>query len=172
MKKLLSVLIALMLTLLAASVAEETEGHALKLEEPEVFTPEWFQGGNVEPIEGEPYLTFTVDTYTEDGENDYGSVTFMMWEVYIYETTGLPFTLTQVDTFGFFWEEDERYEYESFNGAIIWYDYESETPHWETAGRMPVQFCKGYGYIFYGVDADGNELSFRLWADLSGFTQE
>ena len=171
MKKLLFTLFALILMLCAAAIAEEAQAPALLLEEPEVFTPEWFMGENPEPVPGEPCLSFTVNTYTEDGENDRGPVTFMMWEVYAYETAGLPFTLTRMDTYGYFWEEDDRYEYESFNGSVIWYDYEGETPHWETAGRMPVQFCRGYGYIFYGMDADGNELSFRLWVDLSSFME-
>ena len=171
MKKLLWIVVALTLTLLAAAVAEENAGPLLKLEEPEVFTPEWFMGDNLEPVPGEPYLTFTVDTYTEDGENDRGPVTFMMWDLCAYETTGLPFTLTQMDLFGFWWEEDDHYEYDSFDGSVIWYDYEGETPHWETAGRNPVQFCQGFGYIFYGVDADGNELSFRYWVDLRSFTK-
>ena len=171
MKKLTSLLIALSLVLIAAASAEAAQTPVLKLEEPEVFTPEWFQADNPEPIPGEPYLEFTFDTYTEDGENDYGPVTFMMWEVFVRETAGHPFTLTRMDTYGYFWEEDDRYEYESFDGAVIWYDYFSDDPHWETVGRMPVQFCRGYGYIFYGTDAEGNELSFRLWVDLSSFME-
>ena len=143
--------------------AVQLEPEKLLLEEPEVFTIEWFKQDN--PIaSGEPYIEFRTKLSIMGPETSSSDVTMWDWDLLFYEMTGRPFTLTKVDEFGF--SSRESYQHFSYHPGNIWYE-DGPDAHWEFGGRMPVQPFQGYGYIIYGTDEAGNDLSFRAWFDLS-----
>lgn len=143
--------------------AVEMGAKDLLLSEPEVFTIEWFKQDN--PIaSGEPYIEFRTKLSVIGPETSSAGVTMWDWTMFFYEMTGRPFTLTRVDEYGF----SSRYSYQhySYHPGNLWYE-EGPDAHWEFGGRMPVQPFQGYGYIIYGTDEAGNDLSFSTWFDLS-----
>ena len=143
--------------------AVEMDVKDLLLAEPDIFTIEWFKQDN--PIaSGEPYIEFRTKLSVMGPETSSGGVTMWDWTLLFYEMTGRPFRLTRVDEFCF--TSRESYQHYTYGAGMIWYGDDPDT-HWEFGGRMPVQPLQGYGYIIYGTDEAGNELSFRAWLDLS-----
>ena len=143
--------------------AVQMEPEDLPLKEPELFTIEWFKQDN--PVaSGEPYIEFRTKLSIMGPETSSSGVTIWDWDLLFYEMTGRPFTLTKVDEYGF--SSRESYQHYSYRPGNLWYE-DGPDAHWEFGGRMPVQPFQGYGYIIYGTDEAGNELSFRTWFDLS-----
>ena len=129
------------------------------LEEPELFTREWFQGGN-QQTEGEPWLSLTT-TLTVDTEHQ--SFPYWDYSLLIEETSGHRFTMDRVDEFVFL--TDVGYDHQWYKVERLW--TASSRNVWKLSGGRPVSDARGIGYIVYGYDEWGRKMSFRTYLKLS-----
>lgn len=131
----------------------------LLLEEPALFTREWFRGGNPR-YDGEPYITLTpslsVNTLVQP---------FPLWEymLVIDEVTGRDFRLDRVDDFFFY--TDVGYNHTWTNGKTLWTAESGNA--WKSEGCRAVSDAKGIGFLVYGYDAWGRKMSFRAYLDFT-----
>ena len=135
-------------------------------EEPEVFTPEWFQGGNLRG-KREPWLDIKTQVLVNTDNQ-----TEPFWRYYLTfeEVAGYRFHFDQLDWFAF-WALDkcEHRSFKAASGAV----YEDDNgKYWEFIGGNPVQDMVGYGFIIYGHDDAGNKMSFRTFIDMTQAPRE
>ena len=135
-------------------------------EEPEMFTPEWFRGGNIR-AKKEPWLDIRTQVLVN---TDNQSNPFWRYYLTFEEAAGHTFHFDQLDWFCF-WTPD-RYNHMSFDAAsgAVWEDDEGK--NWEFIGGDPVQDMEGYGFIIYGHDDAGNKMSFRTFIDMTQAPRE
>ncbi len=135
-------------------------------EEPEVFTIDWFRGGNIR-AKDEPWLDVQTQVLVN---SDNQTEPFWRYILTFEEVTGHTFHFDQLDWFCF-WTPD-RYNYRSFSAAsgAVWAD--DNGGNWEFIGGDPVQDMEGYGFIIYGHDDAGNKMSFRTYIDMTKAPRE
>jgi len=136
----------------------------------EPYTPEWFQEEQT-PADGQAFLFIHTEEnpvrlrYMDDVMNGLG------WQFHfiIMEQNGIPFTVTEGATYLFTTDGacdvfplSQDYILDIFNGGTL---QPGSVCFWGTG--MPVQSMKGVGITITGVDANGNELTFRGYVELS-----
>ncbi len=137
----------------------DVDAALLVLEEPELFTREWFQQGNPR-YDGEPYVEISTPVTVNTTDQP-----FPLWvySVIVEETTGRSFTPERLDSF--FFETNVGYEHTWVKAGAIW--AASSNNAWRMEGLNPVSDAKGIGYIVYGHDEWGRRMSFRAYLDFT-----
>ncbi len=131
----------------------------LLLEEPALFTQEWFQGKNTQ-FDGEPYVRLTTTLSV-----DTTSLPFQQWiySLIIEEMTGRPFKPERIDIYTF--DTDVGYKHTWVNADVLWAAESGNA--WRSDGMQRVSDMKGIGYIVSGYDEWGRKMSFRTYLDFT-----
>lgn len=132
----------------------------LLLEEPALFTREWFQSGNIQ-YEGEPYLELSTPLTVDKAHQPYP---LWIFSLIFEEVTGRPFKPEQLDSYFFY--TNVGYQHFWTKADALWAAESGNA--WRDDGQMHITDMKGIGYIVYGYDQWGRKMSFRAYLD---FTQ-
>ncbi len=131
----------------------------LVLEEPKLYTREWFQGENAR-FEGEPYVEVSTPITVNTTDQP-----FPLWvySVIIEEVAGRSFTPEQIDMYHY--HTNVGYEHNWIKADALWAAPSGNA--WRMEGLEPVSDAKGIGYIVYGHDEWGRRMSFRAYLDFT-----
>ena len=135
-------------------------------EEPEVFTPDWFRGGNIR-MKGEPWLDIRTQVLLNP-ENQ--TEPFWRYILTFDEVAGHTFHFDELDWYAFWTPDNCEYRFFNADSGAVWEDDEGRS--WEFIGGNPVQDMVGYGFIIRGHDDAGNKMTFRTLIDMTQAPRE